>query len=174
MNQNSTAVRYNLAGLLLGIAGFLAIIVYGSISLAAQDLLWFVPGFSEHPVRIIVYNAGVRTELQPGQRGFAELSNAVVDSLNRGVARQSGIGLSEGSLQDAYSRYETVEVFFSHPVKLHAPFNTGEPTQMLFPITGRHSEISVVFFGGHGIYLSNSPALNTTEPIRAALNALGF
>ena len=61
-------------------------------------------------------------------------------SLAQGVARQSGIGLSEGSLQDAYNQYVTVEVFFDRPVKLHAWFNTDSPTQMLFPITGRHSE----------------------------------
>jgi hypothetical protein len=125
-------------------------------------------------VRVVVYNGGSRTEYQPGQPGFNELSGAVNESLNRGVARQSGLGLSPDSLKDAYNRYLTVEVFFSRPVKLHAWFNTHWPTQMLFPISGRHAETAVVFMGSGGIYLSNSPALNTTEPIRAALKALGY
>ena len=174
MDQGSTKVRYNLPKLILTVLGFAVVVIYGTITLAAQDLLWFVPGFSEQPVRVIVYHAGARTELQPGQRGFAEISSAVVDSLNQGVARQSGLGLSSESLQDAYQRYQTVEVFFSRPVKLHAWFNTHEPTQMLFPVSGRHSETNVVFLGSSGIYFSNSPALNTIEPIRAALAALRF
>jgi hypothetical protein len=174
MDQAPTRIRYNLPKLLLAMAGFVAVAIYGTITLASADPLWFLQGFNERPVRIVVYNAGARTELQSGQRGFAELSDAVLQSLNAGIARQSGVGLSAESLQEAYNRYLTVEVFYSRPVKLHAWFNTHQPTQMLFPITGRHSETSVVFLGSGGIYLSNSPALNTVEPIRSALRALGF
>ena len=174
MEQIQVRVRYNLGGLLIGFLGFVAVVVYGSIALAAQDILWFLPGFNEKPVRIIVYNMGVRTVLEPGQPGFSELASAVVNSLNQGVERQSGVGLSEGSLQDAYTQYRTVEAFFSRPVKLHTPFYSHEATQMLFPITGRHSDLSIVFLGYGGSYLSNSPALNTTEPLRAALDNLGY
>jgi hypothetical protein len=174
MEQPSTRIRYNLPVLALVVLAVVGVVIYGVIALAAQDFLWFVPGFNEKPVRIVVYNAGVRTDLQAGQRGFAELAAAVNSSLNQGVARQSGVGLSPESLQDAYTRYQTVEVYYSRPVKLHAWFNTHEPTQMLFPITGRHSDLSMVFLGGGGVYFSNSPALNTIEPIRAALRRLGF
>jgi len=174
MDQESPRVRTNPLNLIFGVVGFILIVIYGSVALAAQDWLWFMPGFSERPVKIIVYNAGKRTELAPGTAGFSVLSNAVVDSLNQGAYRQSGIGLSEGSLQDAYNVYQSVEVYFSRPVKLHAPFNTFQPIVMLFPMTGRHSEMPTVFFGSGGIYISNSPVLNTVEPIRAALVSLGL
>ncbi len=174
MERGSQKLRYNLAGLFIGVAGFVAVVVYGSIALAAQDALWFVPGFHDAPAQIIIYKAGARTVLRPGQPGFAELSSAVMDSLNQGVARQSGIGLSPGSLQDAYTQFETVEVFFNHPVKLHTPFFSPEATQMLFATSGRHAELSVAFMGDRGVYYSNSPALNTIEPIRAALKNLGY
>ena len=174
MDQSSTRLHYNLPKLILVFIALAVVVIYGTISLAAQDFLWFVPGFSEQPVRIVVYKAGARTELTPGQRGFDELSAAIVDSLNQGIARQSGLGLSDASLQDAYQRYLTVEAFFSQPVKIHAWFDTHDPTQMLFPITGRHSETNVVFLGGSGTYFANSPALKTTEPIRQALASLGF
>ena len=174
MDQESTRVSVKPLNLVVSIVGFVVIAIYGSVALAAQDWLWFMPGFSEKPVRILVFNAGKRTELTPGTTGFSVLSSAVVESLNRGAFRQSGIGLSEGSLQDAYNVYRSIEVYFSRPVKLHAAFNTFEPTVMLFPITGRHSEVPTVFFGSGGIYLSNSPVLNTIEPIRAALNTLGL
>lgn len=174
MDQSSTRLRYNLPVMIIAVISFLALAVYGTVAFASQDLLWFSKGFSERPVRIVVYHAGARTDLQSGQPGFNELSNAVIESLNQGVARQSGIGLSADSLKDAYNRYLTLEVFFSRPVKLHAWFNTHQPTQLLFPISGRHSDLSVVFLGSGGIYLSHAPALNTTEPIRMALSELGY
>jgi hypothetical protein len=45
---------------------------------------------------------------------------------------------------------------------------------MLFPITGRHSDLSVVFLGRNGQYMAGGPVLQTTEPIRGALRALGY
>ena len=82
--------------------------------------------------------------------------------------------MSDASLLDAYTRYVTVEAFFSHPVKLHAWFDTGQPTRMLFPITGRHSDLSIVVLGQGGKYLANPPVLKTIQPIRDALDQLGY
>ena len=136
---------------------------------------WFLKGFRYRPTRIVVYHdGGKRTELRPGDPGFAELTAAVQACLAEGAERPSGIGFSDASLLDAYSRYLTVEVFFDQPVKLHAWFDTGEPTQLLFPITGRHSELSVVLLGQNGKYLSSPPALKTVAPIREALQSLGY
>lgn len=147
---------------------------YGTIALSAKDWLWFMPGFSELPIRVIVYHEGKRTEYTPGQPGFDTLAEGVRASLNQGVARQSGIGLSEGSLQDAYTQYVSVEAFFDRPVKLHTWFDTDSPRQMLFLITGRHSDLMVVFLGDKGSYLSGAPTLNTVAPLVNALKALGF
>ena len=155
-------------------AVFLACTAYAVIAFSAQDSVWFLAGFEERPSRVIVYGDGRRTEFAPGQLGFDELAEAVRDSLNAGVARQSGIGLSAGSLQDAYTRYVSVEAFFDKPVKLHAAFSTGYPNQMLFPVTGRHSDLPIVFLGVDGQYLSNGPVLNTIEPIRKALQGRDF
>jgi hypothetical protein len=102
------------------------------------------------------------------------MAEAVRSSLAQGAVRSSGIGLSQGSLDDAFGLYLTVEVFFSQPVKLHAAFNTGAPDQMLFPITGRHADQPVVFLGKNGTYMANGPVLKTMQPIRDALAALGF
>ena len=67
-----------------------------------------------------------------------------------------------------------MEVFFERPVKLHAWFDTGEPTQMLFPLTGRHAELSIVLLGQNGKYLASPPALKTVEPLREAVQSLGY
>jgi hypothetical protein len=157
------------------IGGFVLLLVYGTISVTAQDALWFLKGFRYRPARIVVYHdQGKRTELRPADPGFAELSSAIQACLAQGVERPSGIGFSDASLLDAYSRYLTVEVFFAQPVKLHAWFDTGEPTQMLFPITGRHSDLSLVLLGRSSEYWVSPPALKTVAPLRHALQSLGY
>lgn len=157
------------------VGGFVALLLYGTIAFTSGDLLWFSKRFDSKPVRIVVYHdGGKRTNLDPGDPDFEPLAQAIRSSLSAGLERPSGIGLSDASLLDAYSRYVTVEAYFARPVKLHAWFNTEDPTRMLFPITGRHSELSLVVLGKNGQYLSSPPVLNTVEPLRNALRELGY
>ncbi len=174
MKQPTDKLRTNIGGMLVSVIGFMVVAYYAVTAISAQDAAWFLNGFDDRPVRVIVYQAGRQTELLSGDPGFAELAEGARASLAEGVARPSGIGLSPGSLEDAYKLYVSLEVFFDRPVKLHAPFNTGHPTQMLFLITGRHSDLNVVFLGVEGTYMSSGPVLKTTEPIRKALQAAGF
>jgi hypothetical protein len=174
MRQPTDRLRTNVGGMLVSVIGFLLLAYYAVTALSARDAFWFLNRFDDKPVRMMVYHAGQQTELLSGDPGFAELAEAVRASLAAGVARPSGIGLSPGSLEDAYKQYITLEAFFDRPVKLHASFNTGYPRQMLFPITGRHSDLNVVFLGVEGTYMSDAPVLKTTEPIRKALQAAGF
>jgi hypothetical protein len=131
-------------------------------------------GVEDRPTRIIVYQAGQRAELGPGDPGFEELVDAVQTSLAAGFARLSNTGFSEQTLREAYSQQVTLEVFWEHPVELHAWFPSGRTTQMLFPITGRHSEMSIVLLGDAGKYRTGAPALETMEPIHDALRSLGY
>jgi hypothetical protein len=173
-NPPTDRLQPNVLGMLAVVVGLGLALVYLTTALSARDGLWFLKGFAEEPARIIVYHVGKRTELRPGQSGFADLAGAVREALAHGASRPSGVGFSEGSLQDAYNQYVTLEAFFDQPVKFHAGFNTGRPTQMLFPITGRHSELNVVLLGNNGVYWSGPPVLNNLEPLRVALRALGY
>jgi hypothetical protein len=172
--RRTRQVRTNAIQLLLLMVGFVLLAYYATVSLTARDPLWFLREFKDQPSRIVVYNAGQRTELLPGQAGFDELAVAVQTSLAQGFARLTNIGFSEETLQNAYIQSVTLEVFFAQPVRLHAWFPTGRTTQMLFPITGRHSELSVVLLGDRRQYRAGAPVLNTTEPILEALEALDF
>ena len=174
METSKTNGGVNLLGMFLVIIFFVAVILYGTISLAAQDALWFLKGFYQTPERVVVYAEGEKKEYRQGEDGYDELAEAVRLSLDRGVARQSGIGMSEQTLADAYTKYVTVEAFFFTPIKIHAWFNTSNPTQILFPITGRHSELSVIFLGMDGKYLTNGPVLKDLSPLRDALRELGY
>ena len=170
----STMHKTNPLIMLLIVAGFIALTAFIVISIGAQDPVWFTRGFEQEPFRVVVYSAGSKTEYLAGTPGYAELAAAVRSALNEGVDRPSSIGLSVESLNDAYNKYLTVEVFFDKQVKLHASFDTHHPNQMLFLITGRHSDLPIVFMGLSGSYYSNGPILKTTEPLRAALAKLGY
>jgi hypothetical protein len=174
MKQPTDKLNTNIFGMLIALVGFGLLAIYGTIAFSARDAVWFMTNFDVRPARITIYHDGQRTELTRGDPGFAELAEAVRLSLAQGVARQSGIGLSPGSLEDAYNLYVTVEAFFDQPVKLHTWFNTGGPRQMLFLITGRHADLNVVFLGVEGQYWSGAPALKTIEPIHAVLKAQGY
>jgi hypothetical protein len=160
--------------MLLGLAAFCLAAAYLVMVFTTQDFLWFQVGFRELPDRVVVYQAGQRTEFQDGQSGYLELADAIQASLNQGIASASGMDMSQQNLDDAYFKDVTVEAFFVRPVKLHAWFNTGDPTQLLFPITGQKAGQTVVFLGSNGIYLSNALKLNTISPLLEALRKLGF
>ena len=171
MKQPTEKLNTNILGMLAALVGLSLLAIYGTIAFSARDAVWFLTGFDERPARIMLHHDGQHTLLGYGDPGYAELAEAVRASLAQGVARPSGIGLSEGSLDEARNLYVTVEAFFDQPVKLHAWFNTGRPRQMLIPVTGRHSDLAVVFLGEQDQYWSGAPALKTTQPIQDVLRA---
>ena len=145
-----------------------------TVTFTTRDLLWFTTTFNEPVEKVVVYHAGQKTVFVKGTLGFEDLAQGIWASLNSGVSRPSGIGLSAESLQDAYQKYVSVEAFYPYPVKLHSWFNMGNPTQMLFLITGRHTEMPVVFMGEGDRYLAGAPIINSNQPLRDALNRLGY
>lgn len=174
MSRSRRTGGTNCIGLLIAFASCLILGSYGMISVTSRDPLWFLRGFEDRPSRIVVYQGGQRTELPRGQVGFDELAEAVEASLAQGFARLTSIGFSDHTLQDAYTQHLTLEVFWAQPVELHTWFPTGRTTQMLFPITGPHSELSIVLLGDGGRYRGGAPALNSLEPIHGALRSLGY
>jgi len=174
MQRNQPGSNANLLRMIVVVALFFLITIYGTISFSSNDWLWFTRGFDARPVQVIIYNQGEQNQLSPGDAGFSEIAEAIRVSMARGVARQSGIGISPESVNDAYTNYVTVEAIFAQPFKLHAWFNTGNPTHVLIPITGRHSDLSVVFLGRNGNYSTNAPAMKDLQPVRDTLKSLGY
>lgn len=172
--QQHTKKHRSLAAILLALATLGLAAVYLTVVFISHDFLWFQAGFRDVPSRVVVYQAGQRSEFQDGQSGYQELANAIQASLNQGAVAPSGLDMSQQSLDEAYFKDVTVEAFFDRPVKLHAWFETGEPTQLLFPITGNKAGQKVVFMGNNGVYLSNPPKLNSITPLLDALRKLGF
>lgn len=174
MNHPTDKLRTNPVLMLVVVIGFIVLVPVTVIAFATTDAMWFVRDFKALPDRVVVYAEGESHEYLPGEDGFNELAQAITASLDRGVNRASGIGLSPESLVDAYDKYLSVEAQFYKPVKLHASFNTYHPTRMLFLISGRHSQIPIVFMGTDEGYYSNGPVLQTNQPIIDSLARLGF
>lgn len=172
MTTSSAGSIAALLRMVLVVVVFILAIYFLTIVFVSQDPFWFQKGFVEKPVYIVVYNSGQRNEYRPGDPGYDLLAGAIQQSLNDGVLRQSGVGMSEETLADAYGKYVSVEAFFNQPVKLHSNYNTGWPTRMIFPITGRHSDLSVIFLGNDESYRINGPVLNNIQPVRDALSQL--
>lgn len=174
MKYPTDKLRTNPVLMLVVVIGFIVLVPVAVIALASGDPVWFIRDFKALPDRMVVYANGGSYEYLPGQAGFSELAQAVTASLDRGVQRASGIGLSPESLVDAYSKYMSVEAQFYQPVKLHASFNTYHPTRMLFLISGRHSQVPIVFMGTEEGYYSNAPVLVTNQPLIDCLAKLGY
>ncbi len=174
MSRTTRKDRTNTIQLLILLVGFVLLFYCAITSLTAREPLWFLSDFKGQPSHIVVYHAGQRTELGAGQAGFNELTGAVETSLAGGFVQLTSLGLSEHSLEEAYTRYVTLEIFFDQPVELRTWFNPGRTTHMLFLITGPYSDMSVVLLGDEGQYRAGAPALKTIEPIREALKALMF
>ncbi len=167
-------LQVNLGKMLISLVVLLVVITLGTVTFTTKDPLWWLSGFTQRPIYVIVYNNGQKTSYSEGIDGYDILANAVVEVLNSGVSHNAAIGLSKESLADAYNKYMTVEAYFDPPAKLHTFFDTGNPTMMLFPITGRHSDESVVFLGVNGMYGSNVPVMKNYQPLRDALKQLGY
>jgi hypothetical protein len=174
MGEYNVKVHTNIPRMILVVVGMGLLVVYLGVFMASRDPYWFVRGFNERPYLIVVYDKGQKVEFKEGQPEFDLMAEAVRQSLDSGIARLSGIGLSEASQEDAYNKYLSLEAHFARPIKLHAWFDTYHPTLLLFPITGRHSNLSVVFLGSGDSFRVNVPALKTVEPIRAALTKIGY
>jgi hypothetical protein len=157
------------------LAGVLFLVAYGAPALIAQDPLWFFNRLDRRPVHIVIHHQkGQSTELWPGHPHFDPLAEAVRVCLSRGLEQPSGLSLSDASLSSTNDRSVTVEAIFLRPVRLHTWFGTDESSRMLFPITDRHPELSLVILGQNGAYLSSPPVLRTIEPLRETLRSLGY
>ncbi len=87
-------VQTNVKCLLIVFVILIIAVVFFLGAISNEDLLWFLPHFNETPARIIVYRAGCRVDLVPGERSFDELTTAVNQSLSQVDGCEQGFGLS--------------------------------------------------------------------------------
>ena len=138
--------------------------------------VWFRGTTTEiDPARVIIVENGERTLLQPGAPNFDLVSAAVKDSLSQfSNTDLVSIGLSEQTVQDYETESLIVEVYFDRPVQFNTLARTGEPTQLLIPIDGRHANGRYVFRGDKGEWWFGAIRMADPSALYAALEQIGY
>ncbi len=153
-----------------------ASIIYALMAFNSGDWLWFTSkAVDARPNRIIVWQDGDQFVIQPGHDDFLQLSEAAHESLKDfNNTNLINVGLGEESLSYYEDKGVLVELFYDRPVKFHAPFRTGEPTQLLVPINGRHAGYDYFFRGGQGEWWFGAMRMTDSTPLMNALSELGY
>jgi hypothetical protein len=153
-----------------GFATLIALVafVYVSIAIGTQDYLWFLGSRIGTPRRITVHINGHSVQLGPGDPGFEEVHNALRATISQIRGYPQGIGISEETLSDYRETYWSVKAEYDEPIRLRSRFRFGEPTELLLPLTGRHTEHNVLFLGRDGKYYTG-PSLRSTGEVQRVL-----
>ena len=138
--------------------------------------LWFRGVTTDiEPSRIVIIDHGERLVFQPGSPNFDLLSEATAQSLSKFTTTDLvNIGLSEQTLVDYDSKALLIEVYFDNPVQFNTLARTGEPTQLLIPIDGRHAKGAHVFRGAQGEWWFGAIRMADPQPLYAVLQQMGY
>lgn len=154
-----------------------AALIYGVNAFNTGNWLWFLRENNEivQPRSIVVVDYGERVVYQPGMADYDRLATAVTQSLSRmSNTDLISIGLSDQTLTDYATTSLVVELYFDQPVVLNSLARSGEPTQLLVPVDGRHAGGGYVFRGEEGEWWFGALRMANPEPLFAALADIGY
>ncbi|MCA9943167.1 MAG: hypothetical protein KC449_06775 [Anaerolineales bacterium] len=154
-----------------------AAIVYLLNAFNSGSWLWFQGRASvlEPPTRIVVVNNGDRLVLQPGTDYYDELAEATVEALSKfSNTDLVSIGLSDQTLTDYAEDALVVELYFDKPLQFNTLARSGEPTQLLIPIDGRHASGAYVFRGAQGEWWFGAVRMADPSPLYTVLQQMGY
>lgn len=151
-------------------------LIYGVNAFNTGNLTWFIrENHIVTPSRIVVVNYGERLEVDPTSAEYDMLATAVSQSLSRlNNTDLVSIGLSQQTLADYANDSLVVELYFDEPLSLNTLARTGEPTQLLVPIEGRHAAGGYVFRGDAGEWWFGAVRMGDPQPLLQALAQMGF
>lgn len=156
------------------VIGLLFVYLLGAFN--SQDWIWFASSAVDaHPDRIVVWQSGEQTVIQPGHEDYEQLAEAAHLSLSDfSNTDMINIGFGEDSLAYYDDDGVMVEFFYNQPVDYHAAFRVGEPTKLLVPVNGRHAGYDYFFRGGDGEWWFGAMRMADSAPLFNALTELGY
>ena len=77
-------------------------------------------------------------------------------------------------MSDYASDSLVLELYFEQPVVFNSLARSGEPTQLLIPIEGRHANGGYVFRGDKGAWWFGALRMADPAPLYAALSQMGL
>jgi hypothetical protein len=153
-----------------------AAIIYLVNALNTGNWLWFQAGSTDvRPARIVIVDHGQRTIVAPGHAEFNALADAASASLSEfSNSDLVSIGLSTQTLDEYANESLVLELYFDAPLHFNLLVRTGEPTQLLIPIEGRHADGGYVFRGAQGEWWFGALRMADPAPLYAALQQMGY
>ena len=157
--------------------GLFAIVVFYFINvLNTGNWGWFrTETVNVRPSRIVIIDNGQKSIISQGHADYLPLADALETSLSKlNNTDLVNIGLSEQTLADYDSQSLVLELYFDKPVVFNTMARTGEPTQLLIPISGRHSNGNYVFRGAQGDWWYGAMRMADSSSLHATLQSLGY
>lgn len=160
----------------LGLGLFFIVVFYLINVLNTGNWAWFRgQSLNIRPSRIVIIDHGERIVISQGHSDFIPLAEAVETSLSKlNNTDLVNIGLSEQTLADYDSDSLILELYFDQPVVFNGMARTGEPTQLLIPIDGRHANGNYVFRGAKGEWWYGAVRMADPAPLMSALHGMGY
>lgn len=160
----------------IGIVIFGVLVIYLVNVFNTDNWLWFQSKATNvRPSRIVIVDHGQRTILTPGHEDFSSLASAASQALSRlNNSDLVNVGLSEETLNDYATNSLVLELYFDGPVRFNTMARTGEPTQLLIPIEGRHADGGLAFLGARGEWWYGAVRMADPTPLYTALKDMGY
>ena len=156
---------------------FIAVAIFYLVNaLNTQDWFWFRSTVTDiEPTRIVVVHDGQEETLIPGHPEFASLAAAAEVSL-QDLSNTDLINLDISSETAAYYENEGVllELYFDRPLKFHTTYRTGDPTQLLIPIEGRHAGNGYFFRGQEGEWWFGAMRMANPAELLDTMTEMGY
>lgn len=161
---------------LLILIGVAAGILWLLNTLNTGNPLWFLPIQPIYePSRIIVRNYGETVTIHRGEPGYAELSQALNETLSgfENIALVP-IGLSEETLRRYNEEELVVEAYYADEVEFNTPVRMQGVKQLLVPIDATHAGKRYLFLGANGEWRAGAMVVKDDTPLRNAMRVLGY
>ena len=155
---------------------FAVSIFYLLTALNSGSWTWFLQSATNvRPSRIVLIEHGQQKIIAPGHADFNPLADAVSQSLSKlSNTDLVGIGLSQQTLADYETESVVLELYFDSPVEFNTLARTGNPTQLLIPIEGRHAGGRYVFRGAQGEWWFGAVRMADASSLYTALEQMGI
>lgn len=155
---------------------FMALLIYLLNVFNTGNWFWFLNNATNtRPTHIVILHYGERINLERGQPEFEALADGIESSLSRlGNSDLVTIGLSDETLSDYATKSLVLELHYDQPIIFNSQARTGEPTQLLIPIEGRHANAGYVFMGAQGEWWFGAVRMADPSALLTSLRELGY
>lgn len=110
-----------------------------------DDLLWFLPTFTERPETLTIHWEGAVYVLHPDDPGYARITDAFAKAITRPAGFEWEVAFSEKNIQRYREDFKLLEITFARPVQIHTRHPVSKAKTYLVPLDQTHSYWRRVF-----------------------------